>query len=80
MLGALVEDRRYNPFTPVRGKCTYWRERVDEDERWDSRVKREDRKVFCSCFVEGYVWAATIDTVEADCPRRDHCRYYVKTY
>lgn len=73
-----MDDRAYNPFAPVRGKCVYWREQIDDDELWDARIKLEDRSVRCSCFIEGYIWDATVASIELDCPRRDHCRYYIK--
>lgn len=75
-----ADDRLHNPFSPVSGKCVYWRERLDEEERWDWRTKPGDMRVRCTCFIDGYVWDATGDTVAADCPRRDHCRYYIKMY
>jgi hypothetical protein len=73
------EEREPNPFASVRGKCAYWRETRSDEDRWDKRVKRADRRVDCTCFVEGHVWTVTFGTVPPDCPKRDHCRYYVKT-
>jgi hypothetical protein len=54
-------------FSPVKGKCFYWREQLSDD--WGVR---------CTCFVEGDFWEFTVDTVPGDCPRRLHCRYYTK--
>ena len=76
-VGSDVEDRQYDPFAPVRGKCVYWREQLTEEDLWDLRIKPEDRGVRCSCFVEGYIWSTTVGSVEIDCPRADHCRYYI---
>lgn len=73
------EERTFNLFVPVRGKCTYWREQLNGEERWDTRIKSADRRVECTCFVEGDIWTVTVGTVPSDCPKRHHCRYYVKT-
>lgn len=64
--------------TQVRGKCQYWRERLNEDDRWDLAVKPPQRRVDCSCFVEGDRWEATISSVPLDCPVHFRCRYYIK--
>lgn len=65
-------------YAPVKKKCTYWREHRYDDDRFDSRVKAPDKRVECSCFVEGRAWQATVSTVPSDCPDRLHCRYYIK--
>lgn len=65
-------------FSPIRGKCTYWRERANDDDQWDTRIKRDDRRVDCSCFVEGKIWTCTASTIPSDCPDRRSCRYYIK--
>ncbi len=65
-------------YVPVKGKCTWWREMPSEDDRFDSRLKKGERRVMCSCFVEGKGWALTQDKVPADCPEYRHCRYYIK--
>jgi hypothetical protein len=65
-------------YSPIRGKCNYWRERPHEDDRWDMTVKAPDKRIECSCFVEGKVWYATASTIPPDCPERFHCRYYIK--
>jgi hypothetical protein len=65
-------------FSPIRGKCNYWRENANEEDRWDTRVKADDKRVECTCFVEGMVWQTTASTVPSDCPERLHCRYYIK--
>ena len=64
-------------FAPIRGKCHYWREALDDDDRYDSRMKQPDWRVHCSCFVLGDRWTFTVETVPSDCPQRMHCRYYI---
>jgi hypothetical protein len=65
-------------FAPIGHKCTYWRERSSEDDRFDFSVKKDDKRVECSCFLEGRAWPATESTVPRDCPERLHCRYYIR--
>jgi hypothetical protein len=65
-------------YAPIRGKCTFWRERAVEDDRFDTRLKKGDKRVECSCFVEGDQWVHTADEVPSDCPSARHCRYYIK--
>ena len=65
-------------YAPVRGKCMYWREALSIDDKWDRRVKEEDRRVTCTCFVEGMGWQVTVATLPEDCPNKWHCRYYIK--
>ena len=74
-----MSGRGSDGFAPVRGKCSYWREAANEDDRWETRIKREDKRVECSCFVEGTMWSVTESAVPSDCPERLHCRYYVKS-
>jgi hypothetical protein len=64
-------------FAPIRGKCFYWRESLNEDDRFDSRVKKGQQRIMCSCFVEGTRWEYTEETTPADCPLKLHCRYYI---
>lgn len=68
-----------NPYAPVRRKCMYWRERLSDEDRWDTRIKPEDRRVECTCFVEGFGWSVTVSTLPEDCPERRRCRYYIRT-
>jgi hypothetical protein len=68
-----------NGFAPIRGKCFYWREQLNEEDKYDGRINKSDWRVNCTCFVEGDLWAFTVTTVPADCPRRFHCRYYVRS-
>jgi hypothetical protein len=72
------QEKAFNPFVPVRGKCVYWREKLNDEDRWDTRIKREDRHVECTCFVEGHVWTVTATTTPPDCPNATRCRYYVR--
>jgi len=64
-------------YSPIRGKCTYWRERMNEEDRHSIMVKKEDKRVECTCFIEGYSWMHTASTVPKECPERFRCRYYV---
>ena len=68
---------RYEGLGAVSGKCTYWRERLHEDDRFDPDVKAADKRVTCTCFIEGTVWTSTVGTVMGDCPQRMHCRYHI---
>lgn len=66
-------------YHPVKGKCLYWRELLNADDEWDTRLKQEQKRVECSCFVEGDRWEYTVETVPSDCPRTRHCRYHIKS-
>lgn len=65
-------------YTPVRGKCTWWREISVEEDIYDVRLKDEERRVHCSCFVEGKMWSFVRAEIPAECPDNKHCRYYIK--
>lgn len=65
-------------YTPIKGKCTWWREKPVDDDIYDSRVAADDKRVNCSCFVEGKGWQMTRGEVPQDCPESRHCRYYIK--
>ena len=67
-------------FSPVRGKCTWWRERAVEEDTYDVRLEKGERRVYCSCFVEGKSWTFTTDEVPSDCTDSKHCRYYIKSW
>jgi hypothetical protein len=75
-MGAIKLDGQ----SQVRGKCQYWRERMNDDDRWDIDLKPHERRVMCSCFVEGDQWDATVGTLPDDCPDRFRCRYHVRTW
>ncbi len=64
-------------FSPIRNKCFYWREQPHYDDLYDPRVKQGQRRIVCSCFVEGDTWTYPEDDVPADCPQKVHCRYYI---
>jgi hypothetical protein len=61
----------------MRGKCFYWREQLHYDDAHETRLKAGQRRVVCSCFVEGDTWTFTEDSVPTDCPEHRRCRYYV---
>jgi hypothetical protein len=64
----------------VLGKCQYWRERMDEDDRWDVGVKYQTKRVRCSCFIEGTLWDRMVSTLPGDCPDASTCRYHVRSW
>ena len=63
---------------PIRGKCTWWREVPHAEDQYDVRLKKDEKRVNCSCFVEGKGWQFTAVEVPGDCPDFRHCRYYTK--
>jgi hypothetical protein len=65
-------------FSPIRGKCTWWRERPVDEDVWDPRMKEGERRIDCSCFVEGRHWTYRSDEVPSDCEEWRHCRYHIK--
>jgi hypothetical protein len=65
-------------FSPLKGKCTWWRERAVEDDIWDTRLKPAQKRIDCFCFVEGKGWKYPTADVPADCPDERHCRYYIR--
>ncbi|MDH4139094.1 MAG: hypothetical protein OEV43_00815 [Coriobacteriia bacterium] len=67
-------------YSPIRGKCTWWREIPSEEDAHDLRVKAPDKRVNCSCFVEGEYWIHRSADVPSDCPNARSCRYYIKHY
>jgi len=66
--------------TQVIGKCHYWRERMLDDDRWDTDVKYPDKRVKCSCFIEGTQWDTTVGELPSECPEERSCRYHVRTW
>jgi hypothetical protein len=66
--------------TQVVGKCHYWRECMNEDDRWDADIKYAAKRVRSTCFIEGTQWDSTTADLPADCPDSLTCRYYVKTW
>lgn len=65
-------------YAPVKGKCTWWRERPLEDDMYQTRIKEDERRWACSCFVEGDYWTFPLKEVPSDCPRNRYCRYYIQ--
>ncbi len=65
-------------YTPIKGKCTWWRESVHDDDLHNAAVKPEDKRVQCMCMVEGRGWTFTSAEVPADCPEHTRCRYHIK--
>jgi len=66
-----------DPYARVPGKCVWWREMPNEDDRTDTRIKPAEKRVECSCFVEGYLWTFTVVEVPRECPSSRSCRYFV---
>lgn len=64
-------------YAPIRGKCFYWREALNEEDRYNTRIKKGEGRVQCTCFVEGHGWTFTETTIPADCPNKRACRYYI---
>lgn len=65
-------------YTPVKGKCTWWREAPMQDDIFDVRLKEHEKRVYCSCFVEGRGWTYARADIPENCPENLHCRYYIK--
>lgn len=65
-------------YTPIKGKCTWWREMSREDDIYDSRLTSEQKRVTCSCFVEGKGWVFERGELPSDCPDSKSCRYYIR--
>ena len=65
-------------FAPIKGKCLYWRERLDEEDRYDSRLKKDEWRVHSTCFVDGDRWEYTVSTIPPDCPLHRKCRYHMR--
>ncbi|MDA3936350.1 MAG: hypothetical protein PF636_05725 [Actinomycetota bacterium] len=67
-----------DPYTPIKGKCNWWRENLMEDDRYDTSIKDDDKRVACSCFVEGFFWEYRAADVPSNCPQNRSCRYYIR--
>lgn len=65
-------------YTPIKGKCTWWREIPDYEDAYSIRVSESDKRVNCQCFVEGHYWTYTRKEVPQDCALARTCRYYIK--
>jgi hypothetical protein len=77
---AVVQQVTGDSYSPIRGKCVWWREVEDVEDRFDINVKQADKKVDCSCFIEGFQWVFPTSEVPPECPQCRGCRYYVKGY
>jgi hypothetical protein len=66
-------------YTPVKNKCTWWRESIHDDDRHDTSVKLAEKRVQCMCMIEGQGWTFPHAEVPADCPEARRCRYYIKS-
>ena len=67
-----------DPYAPIKGKCVWWREFPVEEDKWNTRLKPDDRAIACSCFVEGKGWMVKSIELPDDCPDKRACRYYIK--
>lgn len=65
-------------YSPIKGKCTWWRELPVDEDRWSVRLKDDEKRVSCSCFVEGKGWTFAHGDLPADCPDARHCRYHIR--
>ena len=65
-------------YTPIRGKCTWWRERPDEEDAYNVRMKDDEKRWYCTCFVEGDLWIYKKAEIPSDCPNALKCRYFIK--
>lgn len=77
---AVVQQVTGDSYSPIRGKCVWWREVEDVEDRFDINVKSADKRVDCSCFIEGFQWVFPASEVPSECPQCRGCRYYVKGY
>jgi hypothetical protein len=66
-----------DPFSAVKGKCTWWREVPRDEDEHDVTLKADQWRVECACFVEGYRWEFVVPEVPKECPRANSCRYYI---
>lgn len=65
-------------YTPLKGKCTWWREVPNQEDAHSMSIKDADKRVNCTCFVEGHYWVYTRSEVPSDCPRCRGCRYHIR--
>jgi len=67
-----------NVYAPIKGKCVWWREFPNEEDRWDTGLRLEHKRVECICFVEGDMWEYRRSELPQDCPVARKCRYHVR--
>ena len=65
-------------YAPIPGKCMWWREVPNETDIHDRMLKASDKRVDCTCFVEGKAWTFKECEVPIECPEHRYCRYYIK--
>ena len=65
-------------YTPIKGKCTWWRETLHDDDVDNTSIAPHNKRVRCMCMVEGMGWIFTSADVPDDCPESRRCRYYIK--
>ena len=70
--------RQMSLYVPIKGKCQWWREFPNEEDRYNRSLKPEQRRVQCVCFVEGDGWQYLTKDVPSDCPFGRRCRYHVR--
>lgn len=68
-----------NVGNPIRGKCTWWRELLKEEDRFDRGITAAAKRVDCMCFVEGNSWEFMVRDLPRDCPMSLGCRYHIKS-
>lgn len=66
-------------YSPIEGKCRFWREAPEVDDQYNTLIKKGDKRVLCTCFVEGDMWVMPVKDTPSDCPKLYKCRYYIKT-
>ncbi|KAF0206815.1 MAG: hypothetical protein Q8S43_03810 [Actinomycetota bacterium] len=75
----LIEEFFMDAYTPIKGKCRFWREAPEMDDLYNTAIKKDDKRVVCTCFVEGDMWVVPTKDTPSDCPKHRMCRYYIKT-
>lgn len=70
-------DAPMNYYTPLKGKCLWWREFLNEEDRFDRDLPKSAKRVQCVCFVEGGSWQFAAKDVPRDCPVSRSCRYHI---
>lgn len=65
-------------YLPIKGKCTWWREMPLDEDRWNARIRDHEKRVACTCFVEGKGWIYARWELPEECPDSRRCRYYVR--
>jgi len=68
----------HDPYSPVKEKCIWWREFPVQEDKWDMRIKDVDKRIACSCFVEGKGWEFKTCELPPECPDSRACRYYIR--